>query len=170
MSYRKEVSFLPSPPQTPLRPGHQKVPPPKEKPKSQVDEHDEHDEHIVSPEVLSSESLKDVYFDFDTTTLVPSSKERLQKNIEIVNALPNAIIQLQGHADARETNEYNLILGDKRANAIKRYLMADGRIDGDRIQTLSYGEEQPQCTESAEACWQLNRRVHFIVLNPDSTY
>ena len=124
--------------------------------------------HAVSHEALSKVSpvkvvsFGDVFFDLDDVALRDSSKEVLQTNAEIIIALKNSVITIQGHADQRGTSEYNLVLGDKRAKQVLRYLIASG-VDEERIRTLSYGEEQPQCDQNEEECWQLNRRVHFIV-------
>lgn len=72
----------------------------------------------------------------------------------------NAVIVLEGHCDERGSAEYNLGLGDDRAASVSEYLELLG-VQGNRLHTISYGRERPQCTESAEACWQRNRRVHF---------
>ena len=69
---------------------------------------------------------------------------------------------IEGHADERGTNEYNLALGDKRANAVRDYLTSLG-VDAGRLRTLSYGEERPVCTESEESCWSQNRRGHMVI-------
>ena len=69
---------------------------------------------------------------------------------------------IEGHADSRGTNEYNLALGERRANAVRDYLSSLG-VAGTRVRTISYGEERPVCTEEAESCWSQNRRVHMII-------
>ena len=71
-------------------------------------------------------------------------------------------VTLEGHCDERGTSEYNLALGDRRANAAREYLASLG-IDGSRIRTVSYGKERPFCTQSNESCWQENRRAHFLI-------
>ncbi|MEO8432157.1 MAG: OmpA family protein, partial [Acidobacteriota bacterium] len=68
---------------------------------------------------------------------------------------------IEGHCDDRGTTEYNLALGDRRANAAREYLTSLG-VDGSRIRTVSYGKERPFCTDETEACWQQNRRAHFL--------
>jgi len=77
---------------------------------------------------------------------------------------PDAKILVEGHTDERGTNEYNLALGDRRANAVKDYLVSLG-VSSSRIETISYGEEKPLCMGSDEECWQKNRRAHFVVMN-----
>ena len=72
-------------------------------------------------------------------------------------------VELEGHCDERGTVEYNLALGAKRASAAKTYLASLG-VDGERITTISYGEELPLCTDKTEECWQKNRRAHFVVM------
>ena len=124
--------------------------------------------HAISIEPLSEVSpvkvvsFGDVFFDFNNTALRDSSKEVLQTNAEIIIALKDAVISIQGHADQRGTTEYNLVLGEQRAKAVLRYLIAEG-VDESKIKTISYGEEQPQCNQNNENCRQQNRRVHFIV-------
>ena len=74
----------------------------------------------------------------------------------------NINVLIEGHCDERGTNEYNLALGEKRATAARDYLIARG-VASTKIKTLSYGEEKPICTEQNEACYQKNRRAHFVV-------
>ena len=78
-----------------------------------------------------------------------------------LNKDKNINVLIEGHCDERGTNEYNLALGEKRANAAKEYLSARG-IAAKRINTISYGEEKPLCTEQNEDCYQKNRRAHFV--------
>ncbi len=79
-----------------------------------------------------------------------------------MRAHPNFRFLVEGHCDERGTNEYNLALGERRANAATGYLASLG-IDGMRMRTVSYGEERPVCTESNESCWQRNRRARFVI-------
>ena len=72
------------------------------------------------------------------------------------------MVTIEGHADERGTNEYNLALGERRANAVSDYLGSLG-VAGDRLRTISYGEERPVCTESDESCWSQNRRAHMVI-------
>lgn len=104
----------------------------------------------------------DVYFDFDKFELKSEARERLARNAEFMKQHPEFTFRIEGHCDERGTAEYNLALGEKRANAATDYLNSLG-IASSSIQTISYGEEQPQCTDSAESCWWRNRRAHFVI-------
>jgi peptidoglycan-associated lipoprotein len=115
--------------------------------------------------------LKKVYFDFDSYSLREDAREVIKENLNIIKPIldenPEAAILIEGHCDERGTNEYNLELGWKRANAVKRYLIMLG-IPEDRIQTVSFGEEfpeapcpPPQCND--ESKWRLNRRAVFVI-------
>jgi len=106
--------------------------------------------------------LGDVYFDFDKYDLRPDSRERLEKNAAFMKSYPNFVFGLEGHCDERGTNEYNLALGERRANAAKNYLVSLG-VDPGRVRTISYGEERPFCNEHHEGCWSRNRRAHFVI-------
>lgn len=106
--------------------------------------------------------LGDVYFDFDRSNLTSSARDRLAQNAEFMNSNPGFIFTIEGHCDERGTNEYNLALGDRRANSAISYLASLG-VDSSRLTTISYGEEQPQCTTSGEGCWSQNRRAHFQI-------
>lgn len=105
--------------------------------------------------------LGDVFFAFDEYALDGAARARLAKNADFLVAHPEYQLTIEGHCDERGTNEYNLALGDRRAGAVREYLASLG-VTG-RPQTVSYGEERPQCTESAESCWSINRRAHFVI-------
>ena len=114
-------------------------------------------------ERLSSE-VRDVYFDFDKSEIRSDAHGTLTSDAEalksILSEFPTNTVILEGHCDERGSAEYNLGLGDRRANAVKSFLNQLG-IDAERLQAISYGKERPQCTTSDEGCWQMNRRVHF---------
>jgi peptidoglycan-associated lipoprotein len=101
-----------------------------------------------------------VYFEFDQATLSDEAKETLVRNAEWLRANPNARVQVEGNADERGTNEYNLALGEHRAAAVKGYLSSLG-IDSVRLVVISYGEERPADTGHGEDAWSRNRRVDF---------
>ena len=105
--------------------------------------------------------LGDVFFDYDMSTVRDDARPILQRNADYLRRWPTTRITLEGHADSRGTNEYNLSLGERRANSVKEYLVSLG-IGGDRILAVSKGEESPVCTEETEACWQRNRRGHPV--------
>jgi peptidoglycan-associated lipoprotein len=106
--------------------------------------------------------LGDIFFDYDQFELRQDARDRLAQNAKFLTAHPEFILTIEGHADERGTNDYNLALGEKRSNAAKDYLATLG-VGGDRLRTVSYGEERPFCGESAEACWSQNRRAHFTI-------
>lgn len=106
--------------------------------------------------------LGDIYFDFDKYDLRMDARERLRKNADFMKEYSQFTYGLEGHCDERGTNEYNLALGERRANAAKDYLVSLG-VDPSRLRTISYGEERPFCTTSNEECWQKNRRGHFVM-------
>ncbi|RMG19461.1 MAG: peptidoglycan-associated lipoprotein Pal [Deltaproteobacteria bacterium] len=109
-------------------------------------------------------TVETVYFDFDSSDLTPEARSILQSNAECLNALGQNVV-LEGHCDERGTEEYNLQLGERRANAVKKYLVSLG-VDPSRIKTVSYGEERPADPGHDEAAWARNRRVEFVLSGP----
>jgi peptidoglycan-associated lipoprotein len=105
--------------------------------------------------------LGDVYFDFDKFDLRPDARERLAQNASFMREHPNFKFMVEGHCDERGTNEYNLTLGQSRSSAAVGYLNSPGVANS--MRTISYGEERPVCTESAETCWWRNRRARFVI-------
>ena len=97
------------------------------------------------------------YFDFDKSNVRADAASVLQKQAAWLKTYPKVTITIEGHCDERGTREYNLALGERRANSSKEYLVSQG-IDASRISTISYGKERPVCTVSDEGCWQQNRR------------
>jgi len=109
-----------------------------------------------------SSPLKDIFFDLDRADLRPDARETLRANADWLKINPAARIEIDGHCDERGTNEYNLALGARRAQAAKDYLVTLG-IPSERLSTVSYGEEVPVCKEQNENCWRQNRRARFII-------
>jgi peptidoglycan-associated lipoprotein len=107
--------------------------------------------------------FEDIYFDYDQYDVRDDAQPVLQTVATWLLKNMPAKILIEGHCDDRGTNEYNLALGDRRAKAVRDYLVALG-IASDRIETISYGEEEPLCTDQTEECWATNRRAHFIIL------
>jgi len=101
-----------------------------------------------------------IYFEFDKSDLKPEARVVLEKKASWLRTYGDYKLRVEGHCDDRGTNEYNLALGERRANAAFRYLNALG-ISADRMSTISYGEERPVCTERNEGCWTKNRRDEF---------
>jgi peptidoglycan-associated lipoprotein len=111
---------------------------------------------------LFSQSVQDAFFDLDKSDLSDSARATLTKDAEFLRSYPQVRLSLEGHCDERGSTEYNLGLGQRRADAAKNYLISLG-IGADRIQTTSWGKERPFCTDHDEACWQQNRRAHFVM-------
>lgn len=107
--------------------------------------------------------LKEIFFSFDRYDLEGEARETLKLNADWLKRNPTVRIEIEGHCDERGTNEYNLALGAKRAQAAKDYLITLG-IAADRLSTISYGEEIPVCKEQNESCWRQNRRARFVIV------
>jgi peptidoglycan-associated lipoprotein len=103
---------------------------------------------------------EDIHFDFDKYVLSPQSMMILDDKAAYLREHAGVRVLVEGHADDRGSNEYNLALGDRRANSAKNYLVKSG-VAASRITTISYGEEQPLCMQQSESCWYRNRRGHF---------
>ena len=119
----------------------------------------------ASPDLgeLFREAVKDAFFNYNKSDLGPEAKESLLKNAEFLNLHREIRFTIEGHCDERGSEEYNLGLGDRRAASAKKYMVSLGIAEG-RIETTSYGKERPFCTEHNEACWQQNRRGHFVMV------
>ena len=108
--------------------------------------------------------VQDAFFDYDKSDVRGDARDALTRDAGALKAIladfPTAVIMLEGHCDERGSAEYNLGLGDRRSTSAKEFLESLG-VPADRLRTISYGKERPQCTEADEACYQKNRRVHF---------
>lgn len=102
-----------------------------------------------------------VYFDFDQDTLRPEFQNIVACHAKYLQDRPSSRMALEGHADERGSREYNMGLGERRANAVSSAIQANGGSGG-QITVNSYGEERPTCTESTEECWAKNRRVEIV--------
>jgi len=116
-------------------------------------------------EELFTREVRDAYFDLDKADIRPDARAALEKTASFLKGYPNAHVTIEGHCDERGSTEYNLALGDRRANAVKQYLVNLG-IPAANLNTVSYGKEKPFCMESNESCWQQNRRGHFVPARP----
>ena len=105
---------------------------------------------------------QDIFFEFDRAILTPEAREALTKNGAWLRMNTDVAITIEGHCDERGTNEYNLALGDRRAENVKTFLVDLG-IDRSRLTTISYGEERPLVRGQGEAVWAQNRRAHFQI-------
>lgn len=103
-----------------------------------------------------------VYFDFDKSNIKPQYQSVIDAWAKYLTANPTVKVQLQGNTDERGSREYNLGLGERRANSVKSALEAGG-VSPQQMSTISYGKERPVCTEHNEACWKLNRRTDIVV-------
>jgi len=112
-----------------------------------------------APDMVMQE---DIYFEFDKSSLTPAAQENLLRKAEWLRNNADVTVTIEGHCDERGTNEYNLALGDRRAESAKAFLIDLG-IEPSRLTTISYGEERPVCTEHTEECWAKNRHDHFVI-------
>ena len=137
-------------------------PPPPPKPTPPAPTEDEIFAKKTLEQLNAEKPLADVYFAYDSTDLDAEARSSLEKNLEWLKRWTSTRIMIEGHADSRGTNEYNLALAERRAAAVRDYLASLG-LSTERMNIVSKGEEQPFCTDETEACWQQNRRGHFII-------
>jgi peptidoglycan-associated lipoprotein len=116
----------------------------------------------IEGEILESKYLKDVYFEFDRYEIRPEDASTLKETAAILGKNPRMKVQVEGHTDERGTIEYNLALGERRANSVRNYLISLG-VPKDRISTISYGKERPLDAGHTEEAWAKNRRAHIVV-------
>ena len=114
------------------------------------------------PVVEMAKNFTRVYFDFDSSTLTSQSKSALDANVQIMKDNGDIKLELQGHADERGTTDYNLALGQRRANSVYQYMTAGG-IPTSRLKVISYGEERPRERGASETAWAQNRRAEFVI-------
>jgi peptidoglycan-associated lipoprotein len=158
----------PSPPPAPAAPPTPPPPPPQQPPPAQPapPPRPPTEEELFAKKTLEQLNaempLGDVMFDYDQFTIREDQRSALQKNVNYMRKWMSIRVTVEGHADTRGTNEYNLALGQRRANGVREYLVGLG-IAADRMAVVSKGEEQPVCAEDTEACHASNRRVHFII-------
>ena len=118
----------------------------------------------MSEDQLFEQNVKDVYFDYDKYDLRSQDSEVAQDDASFLKQHPDIKVLIAGHCDERGSEEYNIALGQNRAQALQHALVNDG-VSSSRIRVISYGKEKPFCTESNEQCWQLNRRDGFAMDN-----
>ena len=110
---------------------------------------------------LFLKEVRDAYFDYDSAEIRADAQVALRKTADFLKNYPQLRVTIEGHCDERGSTEYNLALGDRRANAVKQYLISLG-VPGDRLNVVSFGKEKPFCMQSTEDCYQQNRRGHFV--------
>jgi peptidoglycan-associated lipoprotein len=106
--------------------------------------------------------LRDVYFGYDSWTITEEGRQALMQDAQWIKGNPAALVKIEGHCDERGTLAYNLVLGEKRAKAVRNYLVELG-IGANRLAVVSYGKERPFCNDHNESCYQQNRRGHVVV-------
>jgi len=109
------------------------------------------------------QNLQTIYFDFDKSDVRPDQLPRLETDASWLKEHRGLKFRIEGHCDERGSEEYNLALGDRRANRVKEFLIREG-VDSSSINTISYGEERPVCREATEDCYQKNRRATFVLI------
>jgi peptidoglycan-associated lipoprotein len=111
---------------------------------------------------LFEQNVKDAFYDFNKSDIREDARQALTRTAEFLRSYPQVKVTIEGHCDERGSTEYNLGLGERRAQAAKNYLISLGIAAG-RLETVSWGKERPFCTEHTEGCWQQNRRGHFVM-------
>ena len=164
---KKTPAVTPPPPPMPTAPATPPAPPappapPGAAPAPRAVSEDEIFSQKSLAQLNNERPLGDVYFDLDNATIKDEGRAALATNATWLKRWTSTRITVEGHCDERGTAEYNLGLGERRANAVKAYLVELGVL-GDRIVIVSKGKEAPFCTEHNEACWQQNRRGHFLI-------
>jgi len=150
-----------APPPPPPQPAPKPQPQPPQTPPRQPTEAEVFAKMTVE-QVNAQKPLDIVFFEYDKADLTDSTRATLQKNAEWMRKWASTRVTVEGHADSRGTSEYNLALGERRAAAVKDYMVSLG-IGADRITIVSKGEEEPTCRDEAESCWSQNRRGLFLV-------
>jgi len=113
---------------------------------------------------LFQANVKDAFFDFNKADIRGDARDALLKTAEFLRSYPQIRVSIEGHCDDRGSTEYNLGLGQRRAQAARDYLVSLG-IPAERMETVSWGKERPFCQQSTEECWQQNRRAHFVMIH-----
>ena len=152
------VQPTPTPPPPPPAPTPKPTPPPPPR----VPTEDEIFASKTLEQINQEGPLVPVFFHYDKADLTDEGRATLQKNAEWMRRWASTRVMVEGHADSRGTNEYNVSLGERRAVAVRDYIVSLG-IPAARLSIVSKGEESPLCREETEACWQRNRRAFFIV-------
>jgi peptidoglycan-associated lipoprotein len=154
---------IPTPPPPPVETKPMPPPPPPPPPTAATPALTEEElfAKMTLDELNAKGVLGDVLFAYDSTELTPEARGVIQKNAEYLKRWASTKVLVEGHADSRGTNEYNLALGERRADVTRDYLVSIG-LTADRVTIVSKGEEAPACAEENEACWQRNRRGKFI--------
>lgn len=151
-----------APATAPARPPAPPPPPETAPPPARVLSEQELFEQKSLNQLNAERPLADAFFDYDQTTLREDARRALQQDATWLAKWPTTKIMVEGHCDERGTAEYNLALGDRRAENVEEYLTSLG-VSSSRIVVRSLGKEAPFCAESGESCWSQNRRGHFVI-------
>ena len=143
----EETVVPPPPPEPPAPPAEAPAPPPAE-------------EVAPAEQPAPAAVLQPIYFDLNKSKIRPDAEETLKANLEWFNQNPGKKVSIQGNCDPRASKKYNHALGQRRANAAKKYLVGLG-VDASLLVTVSYGKDRPSCHEKDESCWSKERRVDF---------
>lgn len=122
------------------------------------------EERMQAQQQAEQEALRDIttfYFDFDTSEIKPEARDVLMAHARYLSNNPGQNVRLEGHGDERGSKEYNLAIGERRADAVERFLIVNGASRG-QMETISYGEEKPAVMGSTESAWAQNRRVELV--------
>lgn len=122
------------------------------------------EERMEAQKQAEQQALREIttfYFDFDTSEIKQEARDVLVAHARFLANNPGQNVRIEGHADERGTKEYNLALGERRANAVQRFLIVNGASRG-QLETISYGEEKPAVMGSSESAWAQNRRVELV--------
>jgi peptidoglycan-associated lipoprotein len=120
------------------------------------------DEMRAEQTATTASGLRDVFFGYDSWAITEEGRQALAGDAQWLRQHPAIQLKVEGHCDERGTSEYNLVLAEKRAKAVRNYLMELG-VKGERFAVVSYGKERPFCKDRSEACYQQNRRGHLVV-------
>jgi peptidoglycan-associated lipoprotein len=161
----KQVAVTPPPPIPPTAPAAPPAPPaPPTAPTAAPTPRTMSEDELFAQASITDiqKEFRDVYFSLDNSAINEEGRTALTTNANFLKRRPSVRVTIEGHCDERGTAEYNLGLGERRANATKAYLVELG-VPANSITIVSKGKEAPFCTESNEACWRQNRRGHFVV-------
>jgi peptidoglycan-associated lipoprotein len=164
--HKKVAPAPPPPPPPPAAPAPPPPPPPPPPPAAAPAPPALTEEQIFQRKTLdqlnAERPLGDVFFDYDMSEIRSDARAPLQTNADWMKKWTSTQVTIEGHADSRGSAEYNLALGNRRANVVKEYLVSLG-VPATRLTVVSKGKEAPFCTDENEACWQQNRRGHFVI-------
>jgi peptidoglycan-associated lipoprotein len=122
---------------------------------------------VESESDLFARSIKNIFFDFDKSDIRADQQGAIDSDTQFLQSHSGIKVLIEGHCDERGSVEYNVALGDRRANSVKQALVRAG-VAADRVRTISYGKERPFCSEHTEDCWQQNRQGHFVYQPPET--